>query len=245
MRSVVLAALPCMGETGRFPLPVPPMNLLPSVEHETGAAPRHSVIWLHGLGADGNDFAPIVPELVSADWPALRFVFPHAPVQPVSINGGVPMRAWYDIYGFDSRAPQDEAGIRRAVEAVEALIAREHERGVPSERIVLAGFSQGGAIALAAGLRHAQPLAGIVALSTYLPISATLASERSNANLRVPIFWGHGSADPVVVLQRGLDSRRLLEELGYAIDWHTYPMPHSVCAEEIADLRDWLATRLR
>jgi phospholipase/carboxylesterase len=116
---------------------------------------------------------------------------------------------------------------------------------VPSERIVLAGFSQGGAIALAAGLRHAQPLAGIVALSTYLPISATLASERSNANLRVPIFWGHGSADPVVVLQRGLDSRRLLEELGYAVDWHTYPMPHSVCAEEIADLRDWLANRLR
>jgi phospholipase/carboxylesterase len=220
------------------------MSLLPAVEHETTAQPRYSILWLHGLGADGNDFAPIVPELVDRSWPALRFVFPHAPVQPVSINGGVPMRAWYDIFGFDARAPQDEPGIRRAIEAVEALIAREHERGVPSERIVLAGFSQGGAIALAAGLRHAQPLAGIVALSTYLPIAATLAHERSAANGRVPIFWGHGTADPVVVMQRGLDSRRLLEELGYTIDWHSYPMPHSVCAEEIADLRHWLGARL-
>jgi phospholipase/carboxylesterase len=203
------------------------------------------VIWLHGLGADGNDFAPIVPELVDRAWPALRFVFPHAPVQPVSINGGMPMRAWYDIFGFDARAPQDEAGIRASIGAVEALMAREHERGVPSEQIVLAGFSQGGAIALAAGLRHARPLAGIVALSTYLPISATLASERSAANARTPIFWGHGSADPVVVLQRGLDSRLLLEELGHTIDWHTYPMPHSVSAEEIADLRRWLTPRLK
>jgi phospholipase/carboxylesterase len=220
------------------------MNPLATIERETGASPRHSVIWLHGLGADGNDFAPIVPELVDPAWPALRFVFPHAPVQPVSINGGLPMRAWYDIHGFDARAPQDEAGIRRSIHAVEALIAREHERGVPSERIVLAGFSQGGAVALAAGLRHAQPLAGIVALSTYLPIAATLAPERSAANARVPIFWGHGSADPVVVLQRGLDSRVLLEELGYTVDWHTYPMPHSVCAQEIADLRRWFAASL-
>lgn len=220
------------------------MNLLATVEHETGPAPRHSVIWLHGLGADGYDFAPIVPELVDPRWPPLRFVFPHASVQPVSINGGMPMRAWYDIHGFDARAPQDEAGIRRSIEAVEALIAREHERGVPSARIVLAGFSQGGAIALATGLRHAQSLAGIVALSTYLPIAATLAPERSEANARVPLFWGHGSADPVVVLQRGLDSRLLLEELGYAIDWHTYPMGHAVCAAEIADLRGWLGARL-
>jgi phospholipase/carboxylesterase len=221
------------------------MNPLPAVEHETAAQPRYSILWLHGLGADGNDFAPIVPELVDSSWPALRFVFPHAPVQPVSINGGMPMRAWYDIHGFDARAPQDEAGIRRSIGAVEALIAREHERGVPSERIVLAGFSQGGAIALAAGLRHAQPLAGIVALSTYLPIAATLAPERSAANARVPIFWGHGTADPVVVLQRGLDSRQRLQELGYTVAWHTYPMPHSVCAEEIADLRRWLGERLR
>jgi phospholipase/carboxylesterase len=233
-----------MGDTARFPLPTPRMDLLPSIEHETGPDPRHSVIWLHGLGADGNDFAPIVPELVDPAWPALRFVFPHAPVQPVSINGGVPMRAWYDIFGFDARAPQDEAGVRRAIAALEALIAREHGRGVASERIVLAGFSQGGAVALAAGLRHAQPLAGIVALSTYLPISTTMAPERSAASARVPIFWGHGSGDPVVALQRGLDSRRLLEALGYTIDWHTYPMPHSVCAEEIADLRRWLTHRL-
>lgn len=220
------------------------MNVLPTVERETGPEPRYSVIWLHGLGADGNDFAPIVPELVDRQWPALRFVFPHAPVQPVTVNGGVPMRAWYDIHGFDPRAPQDEAGVRRSIDAVEALIGREHERGVPSERIVLAGFSQGGAVALAAGLRHAQRLAGIVALSTYLPIAATLAPERSAANAQVPIFWGHGSADPVVMLQRGLDSRQLLEALGYAIDWHTYPMPHSVCAEELADLRRWFAARL-
>ena len=233
-----------MGETGPLSLSGTRMNLLPAIERQTAPEPRHSVIWLHGLGADGHDFAPIVPELVDPAWPALRFVFPHAPVQPVSINGGMPMRAWYDIHGFDARAPQDEAGIRRSIDAVEALIAREHERGVPSERIVLAGFSQGGAIALAAGLRHAQPLAGIVALSTYLPITATLAPERNAANARAPIFWGHGSADPVVVLQRGLDSRLLLEELGYAIDWHTYPMPHSVCAEEIGDLRRWMGARL-
>jgi phospholipase/carboxylesterase len=216
---------------------------LPVVEHETAAHPTHSIIWLHGLGADGHDFAPIVPELVDPAWPALRFVFPHAPVRPVTINNGMSMRAWYDITGFDLTSRQDEAGIRASIGEVQTLIAREHERGVPSERIVLAGFSQGGAIALAGGLRHAQPLAGIVALSTYLPISTTLAPERSAANARVPIFWGHGSADPVVVLQRGLDSRRLLETLGYTIDWHTYPMPHSVCAEEIVDLRSWLCAR--
>lgn len=221
------------------------MSLLPCVERETGAHPGHSVIWLHGLGADGHDFAPIVPELVARDWPALRFVFPHAPVQSVTVNGGMPMRAWYDIVGFDLMSRQDEAGMRASIAAVEALIAHEHERGVPSERIVLAGFSQGGAIALAAGLRHAQKLAGIVALSTYLPLGHALVAERSAANAGVPIFWGHGTMDPVVILQRGLDSRATLEALGYAVDWHTYPMPHSVCAEEIADLRDWLGARLR
>jgi phospholipase/carboxylesterase len=220
------------------------MNLLPSLEHETGPDPRYSVIWLHGLGADGNDFAPIVPELVDPAWPALRFVFPHAPVRPVTINNGMSMRAWYDIIGFDARAPQDEAGIRASIAATEVLIAREHQRGVPNERIVLAGFSQGGAIALAAGLRHAEKLAGIIALSTYLPIAATLAAERSAANAATPIFWGHGTADPVVVLQRGTDSRDALRALGYAPDWHTYPMAHAVCAEEIGDLRHWLGQRL-
>ncbi|OOG60871.1 carboxylesterase [Rhodanobacter sp. B05] len=217
---------------------------LPAVEFETAANPQHSIIWLHGLGADGNDFAPIVPELVDRAWPALRFVFPHAPVRPVTINNGMSMRAWYDIAGFDLQARQDEAGVRASVREVEALIAREHERGVPSERIVLAGFSQGGAIALAAGLCHVQALAGIVALSTYLPIAEVVARERHAANAATPIFWGHGSADPVVVMQRGVDSRDLLQSLGYTVEWHTYPMAHAVCAEEIADLRRWLGERL-
>jgi len=217
---------------------------LPAVEHETAANPRFSILWLHGLGADGNDFAPIVPTLVDPAWPPLRFVFPHAPVRPVTINNGMSMRAWYDIAAFDLNARQDEAGMRASIGEVETLIEREHSRGVPSDRIVLAGFSQGGAIALAAGLRHPQRLAGIVALSTYLPLHAALAGERSAANAATPIFWGHGSVDPVVVLQRGIDSRDLLQSLGYALEWHTYPMAHAVCPEEIGDLRRWLAQRL-
>lgn len=221
------------------------MSLLPTVETETAANPVYSIIWLHGLGADGHDFAPIVPELVSPQWPAIRFVFPHAPVRPVTINNGMAMRAWYDIYAFDAQAPQDDAGIRASIAEVEALIAREQERGVPSARILLAGFSQGGAIALAAGLRHAQTLAGIIALSTYVPIAGTLAAERNTANAGVPIFWGHGTFDPVVVLQRGVASRAMLEALGYAVQWHTYPMPHAVCPDEIADLRRWIGERLR
>jgi phospholipase/carboxylesterase len=221
------------------------MSLLPAVEIETAAHPVYSVIWLHGLGADGHDFAPIVPEMVLPQSPAVRFVFPHAPVRPVSVNGGMPMRAWYDIHGFDLVSRQDEAGIRQSIAQVEALIAREQERGIPSEHILLAGFSQGGAIALAAGLRHPHKLAGIIALSTYLPIAESLAGERSAANVAVPIFWGHGTLDPVVVLQRGLDSRAALDALGYNVEWHTYPMPHSVSPEEIADLRHWIGKRLR
>lgn len=217
---------------------------LPAVELETAANPTHSIIWLHGLGADGNDFAPVVPELVAKNWPALRFVFPHAPMRPVTVNNGMSMRAWYDIAGFDLQSRQDEAGVRASVREVENLIAREHERGVPGERVVLAGFSQGGAIALAAGLCHAQKLAGIIALSTYLPIAAVLSRERHAANAATPIFWGHGSADPVVAMQRGVDSRDLLQSLGYTVAWHTYPMAHAVCAQEIADLRSWLDGRL-
>lgn len=217
---------------------------LPTVEHQPTAAPSHSVIWLHGLGADGHDFAPIVPELVDPAWPPLRFVFPHAPVRPVTINNGMSMRAWYDIAAFDLHMRQDVAGIRASMAEVEALIAREHQRGVPSERILLAGFSQGGAVALAAGLRHAQKLAGIIALSTYLPIYMGAPEERSAANAQVPIFWGHGSADPVVAFQRGSDSRDLLQSLGYTVAWHSYPMAHSVCAEEVADLRQWMSARL-
>ena len=217
---------------------------LPAYEIETAANPSHSVIWLHGLGADGNDFAPIVPQLVDRAWPALRFVFPHAPVRPVTINNGMSMRAWYDIAAFDLNSRQDEAGMRASVGEVETLIAREHQRGVPSERILLAGFSQGGAIALAAGLKHAEKLAGIIALSTYLPAYVAQPSERSTANTAIPIFWGHGSVDPVVILQRGIDSRDLLKSLGYAVEWHTYLMAHAVCPEEISDLRYWLGQRL-
>lgn len=217
---------------------------LPTIEHETAANPRYSILWLHGLGADGNDFAPIVPELVDPAWPPLRFVFPHAPVRPVTINNGLSMRAWYDIAAFDLNARQDEAGMRASIGEVETLIARERSRGVPSEHIVLAGFSQGGAIALAAGLRHPEKLGGIIALSTYLPLHATLPSERHAANATLPIFWGHGTLDPVVILQRGTDSRDLLQSLGYTVDWHIYPMAHAVCAEEIDDLRRWLGQRL-
>ncbi|MCW8808899.1 MAG: alpha/beta hydrolase [Rhodanobacter sp.] len=217
---------------------------LPAVEHETAPQPTCSIIWLHGLGADGNDFVPIVPELVVAEWPALRFVFPHAPVRPVTINNGMSMRAWYDIAAFDLNARQDEAGMRASIREVETLIAREVARGVPSERIFLAGFSQGGAIALAAGLRHAEKLAGIIALSTYLPLHASLAAERSAANAATPIFWGHGTADPVVILLRAIESRDLLKSLDYALQWHTYPMLHAVCAEELDDLRHWLSQQL-
>ncbi|WP_130620768.1 alpha/beta hydrolase [Dyella amyloliquefaciens] len=217
---------------------------LPTVEIETSANPTHSVIWLHGLGADGNDFAPIVPELVDPNWPALRFVFPHAPVRPVTVNGGMPMRAWYDIVGVDLVSRQDETGMRASIASVETLIARENERGVPTSRILLAGFSQGGAIALAAGLRHADRLAGIIALSTYLPMQGSFAEERTAANAVAPIFWGHGTGDPIVPLTRGVGSRDLLQSLGYQVSWHTYPMPHSVCAEEVTDLRNWMSARL-
>jgi phospholipase/carboxylesterase len=220
------------------------MDTLPTVEHETAADPRCSIIWLHGLGADGNDFAPIVPELVAPHWPALRFVFPHAPVRPVTVNGGMPMRAWYDIAGTAIADRQDADGIRASIAEVDALIAREIERGVPASRIVLAGFSQGGAIALAGGLRHAESLAGIVALSTYLPLHEQLAAERSDANAGVPIFQAHGSADPVVPPALGRMSRDWLAALGYRVDWHEYPMAHQVCAEEIADLRNWLDNRM-
>ena len=217
---------------------------LPALELETAANPQHSIIWLHGLGADGNDFAPIVQQLVDRAWAPIRFVFPHAPVRPVTINNGMSMRAWYDIAAFDLNARQDEAGMRASVGEVETLIAREHQRGVPSERILLAGFSQGGAIALAAGLKHAEKLAGIIALSTYLPAYVAQSGERSAANAAIPIFWGHGSVDPVVILQRGIDSRDLLKSLGYAVEWHTYLMAHAVCPEEISDLRYWLGQHL-
>lgn len=218
--------------------------VLPAVELETKPKPRHSVIWLHGLGADGHDFAPIIPELVAKDWPAIRFVFPHAPVRPVTINNGMKMRAWYDIAGTDIASRQDETGVRESVAQLDALIAREADRGVPAERVILAGFSQGGAVVLAGGVRHARRLGGVVALSTYLPIAEKTAAERSVANAELPIFMGHGSHDQVVPQTLGTRSRDVLRGLGYSVDWHSYPMAHQVNAEEIADLRQWLALRL-
>ena len=213
--------------------------MLDCIELTTGEAPSLAVIWLHGLGADGHDFEPIVPEL-ALGFPA-RFVFPHAPVRPVTINAGMAMRAWYDILSFDRGAAEDAAGIRASAAAVAELVARELERGIPPERVVLAGFSQGGAIALHAALRAPQALGGVLALSTYLPLAGTLAAERSAANAAIPIFMAHGTADPVLPLALGEASRRALEALGYAVDWHGYPMPHSVCIDEIKAIGAWLA----
>lgn len=218
--------------------------LLDSVQTETGPNARYAVIWLHGLGADGNDFGPIVPELVAKEWPAIRFVFPHAPRRPITINGGMSMRAWYDITGMEIANRQDETGIRASMREVEALIAREVERGIPAERIFLAGFSQGAAMVLSAGLRHARRLAGIVALSGYLPLEQQLEAERSPANAEVPIFLAHGRVDPVVPQTLGMLSRDFLRANGYSVDWHSYAMAHQVCAEEIADLRDWIGARI-
>lgn len=217
---------------------------LDCVQIETGPSPRFAVIWLHGLGADGNDFGPIVPELVAKGWPAIRFVFPHAPRRAVTINGGMTMRAWYDITGMEIAQRQDEAGMRASMVEVEALVAREIESGIPAARIFLAGFSQGAAMVLSAGLRHAQRLAGIIALSGYLPLERQLEAERSAANADVPIFLGHGSVDPVVPQTLGMLGRDFLRAHGYRIDWHSYPMAHQVCAEEIADLRDWIGARI-
>jgi phospholipase/carboxylesterase len=220
----------------------PSDTLLPTVEISTGDSPKLAVIWLHGLGADGHDFEPIVPEL---DLPfPVRFVFPHAPVRPITVNGGMEMRGWYDILGFGMHMRQDGAGIRDSAAAVTRLIDREIERGLTASQIVLAGFSQGGAIALHTALREPRSLAGVLALSTYLPLGDTLGAERSAANAGVPIFMAHGSADPLLPLSLAEGSRRALEGLGYAVDWHVYPMPHSVCVEEIAAIAAWLARRV-
>jgi phospholipase/carboxylesterase len=197
------------------------------------------VLWLHGLGADGHDFEPIVPELRLPDEAGVRFVFPHAPSIPMSLNQGFVMPAWYDIRDTDLRHRHDEAGIRASAERIEALIVHEIEQGVPAERIFLAGFSQGGAIALHVGLRHRERLAGILALSTYLVCADSLPAERSAANADVPIFQAHGTFDPMVNLARGQDARDRLLGLGYAVEWHTYPMPHAVCPDEIRDIGAW------
>jgi phospholipase/carboxylesterase len=214
--------------------------VLASVEVATGPNPMASVIWLHGLGADGHDFEPAVPQLARARGRAVRFVFPHAPVRPVTLNGGMPMRAWYDILQLNRRAAEDEAGVRSSDAAVRTLIRRENERGVPSEQIVLAGFSQGGAMALYCGTRMPEKLAGMIGLSCYMPIAAAFSTERHAANHGTPIFLAHGSLDPVIELQMGETSRALLVAAGYAVEWHSYPMGHSVCAEELAAIAAFL-----
>ena len=213
---------------------------LECIEMQTTDAPRASLIVLHGLGADGNDFVPIAQELDLSAVSGARFVFPHAPMRPVTMNGGYVMRAWYDIAGTPGARIEDEAGLRASQAQIEALIAREVARGMPARRIVLMGFSQGCAMTLLTGLRHAERLAGLVGLSGYLPLAAHTAAERSTANADVPIFLAHGRDDPMIALDRATASRDALRALGYAIEWHDYAMPHSVCMEEIADLNRWL-----
>jgi phospholipase/carboxylesterase len=216
------------------------MKLLDSVEIETGPQPRSTVIWMHGLGADGHDFETVVPELVRPGERALRFVLPHAPVRPVTINGGMSMRAWYDIVGFQRNVAQDETGIRASVAAITALMKRENERGVATERIVLAGFSQGGALALFTGTRATEKLAGIIGLSCYMLLGAKFAAERRVENLSTPIFLAHGTRDPVVDVSLGEETRVMLQEAGYPVTWQRYPIPHSVSPEELTHIAVWL-----
>lgn len=217
-----------------------PGMTLETLELQTGPDPVASLIVLHGLGADGHDFVPVARELALSPVGAVRFVFPHAPTRPVTINGGMAMRAWYDILGLDGPRREDETGLRASMAAVQALVDREAARGIASTRTVLIGFSQGCAMALLTGLRAPQRLAGVAGLSGYLPLAASTAAERSPANLGLPLFLAHGRFDPVVAPARGLATRDTLQALGYAPEWHDYPMEHAVCPQEIADLNRWL-----
>lgn len=217
--------------------------MLETIELETAKNPTATVIWMHGLGADGNDFVPIVNELDLAGAPGIRFVFPHAPMRPVTINNGYVMRAWYDVsFGdLEGRSRKaDEKGVRESQAQIGELVEREIARGIAAEKIVLAGFSQGGAIALHTGLRHPEKLAGVMALSTYLPLAESFAQEAAPANAKTAVFMAHGSQDPVVPYAMGRNSRDLLNQSGYAVEWHEYPMQHSVCMEEVADIGRWL-----
>ena len=217
--------------------------MLESVEQQTRPKPAWTVLWLHGLGADGHDFAPIVPELLRPDWPGIRFVFPHAPVRPVTINNGMPMRAWYDIRNLSIDQRADEEGLRASMREVDALIARERDRGVPASRLLLVGFSQGGALALASGLRRESAVAGIACLSGYLPMADRTEAELTPAGRTTPVFLGHGRQDPMVAISLGTRTRAALEGWQVPVTWRDYPMPHSVCAEEIRDLGDWMTLR--
>jgi phospholipase/carboxylesterase len=214
--------------------------MLETIEVETAPQPSAAVIWLHGLGADGHDFEPIVPEILRPRERAWRFVFPNAPVRPVSINGGMPMRAWYDLKGLDRRAAEDVAGFRDTDAQIRELIAREGGRGIAADRIVLAGFSQGGAASLYTAPRFSEKLAGVMVLSGYLPGETSFRSERAAANRATPIFMAHGREDAVLPLGLGIESRDYLQASGYAVEWHDYPMAHAVCAAEIADIREFL-----
>jgi phospholipase/carboxylesterase len=214
--------------------------MLETIDVETGPKPNAAIIWLHGLGADGHDFEPVVPELVRSAEKSWRFVFPHAPVRPVTINGGMPMRAWYDITGLDRKAVEDVAGFQDTDAQVRELIARENNRGIPSGRIVLAGFSQGGAVSLYTVPRLPETLAGVMALSCYLPRESSFAHERKSANDATPIFMAHGQMDPTLPMALGSASRDFLRAKGYSVEWHEYPMAHAVSPAEIADIREYL-----
>ncbi|MEB0136348.1 dienelactone hydrolase family protein [Actimicrobium sp. CCC2.4] len=218
--------------------------LLDCIILDTSPAPTAAVIWLHGLGADGNDFAPVVEELDLTGCPGIRFVFPHAPTMPVTVNNGYVMRAWYDILGTDLVRREDEAGLRKSQAAIEQLIAQQTAAGIPASRIVLAGFSQGCAMTLQTGLRHPKQLAGLLCLSGYVPLNAKLAEERHPANQHTPIFLAHGRSDPVIPFARAEQSRDLLLSLGYAVDWQAYPMQHSLCPQEIKDIGAWFQKTL-
>ena len=220
-------------------------ELLPAIEVETTGNPQFSVIWLHGLGADGSDFVPVVPELGLGDEFGVRFIFPHAPAIPVTCNGGYVMPAWYDIISLETDSREiDEAGILVSRDAVRALIAREMQRGIPESRIFLAGFSQGGAVAYTTALTNPGKLGGLIALSTYIPAPRIIADEASEANRSIPVFAAHGTLDGVVAPQLGLAARDFLLQRGYALEWHEYPITHSVCLEEIQAIGRWLTARM-
>ncbi|OYO30963.1 alpha/beta hydrolase [Janthinobacterium sp. PC23-8] len=215
-------------------------TLLETIELDSAPDTTVSIIWMHGLGADGNDFVPLVKELDLHGCPAIRFIFPSAGTMPVTINNGYVMRAWYDIVSSDLVRREDETGLRASQAQIEALIAREKARGIPASRIILAGFSQGCAMALQTGLRHPEPLAGLMCLSGYLPLADKTAAERTPGSLQTPIFMAHGTADPVVLIARAEQSRDLLTGMGYQLEWHTYRMQHSLCQEEIDAIGAWL-----
>lgn len=221
----------------------PGQALLQSIEMTTAASVQYSIIWLHGLGADGHDFADIVPQLILCNGPGIRFIFPHAPVRPVTLNAGMAMRSWYDLYGLELDTPEDEAGIKQAAESIRQLIEQEQQRGIPAQHIVLAGFSQGGALALYTALTHHQPLAGVLALSTYLPLAQQLLENHQGLQ-QLNIFQAHGDSDAVVGRELGEVARDLLQQLGNRVDWHVYPMEHAVCIDELQDVDQWLARQL-